>query len=504
MAEKRYVTKSPIALGVALLIAAMMGCNGIDSNPSSGTLDNDGIGGASGVGGTTNPGATDAGSTGGVGGADAGSTHEVIELDPTFGVDGISIVNILDGASTSEGARAVAVMPDDRIVVAGTKRLSSFGVSYGFATLVLEDGTVDTSFGTQGDGIVHAIFGDTTEVSAVAVDDGGRIVLGGWSKSFFAGDAGALTLARYLSDGTPDGSFGNDPIFRGITWVSQPVAIETTSIALQSDGGIVATGAPSESESRYCAVKMSSDGTPDEAFGEGGVLLMDPGFSEDVLISRDPEGLPRFIIGGSVGTLGLDGSLDFALVSLAEDGSPDATWAEDGMAVTDFGDGSPGRSEGLSSLAVAPSGRVLAAGWAQLLPNFSEPFVYAYDFLVAAYDESGVLDESFGDGGSVLIDFGSDSEEAVAILHRPNRNLAVVGRSLPRSTERKVAIAHLKSDGTPVEGGYKTVTEMDGAGLTARAAALDHRGRLIVAGRVRYEGGESDIFVARYVFREVE
>jgi uncharacterized delta-60 repeat protein len=499
---------------VFILLATVLGCDLRDSGSGSGSLGNDGSGGSAGsmgtagAGGTSGPGATGGaggvGSTAGTGGAGGALTQEVVELDPTFGVDGIRIFSILNSPWTSEGARAVAVMPDDRIVVAGTKHLSSFGPSYGFATLLDDDGALDMSFGDDGDGVVHAIFNDNTEVSAIALDGAGRIVIGGWSKSSSPTDPGAFTLARYLADGTLDDSFGNDPTLAGVTRLSEPCAVETTDISVQSDGRIVATGTACESTQRLSAVRVLADGTPDAAFGDNGVLVMDPGYSKEVLISSDALGATRILVGGSVGETGFDGDLDFAIAGLSDDGSPDTTFGDGGMVVTDFGDGSPGRSEGLEALALAPGGRILAAGWAQLLPNFVEPWVYAYDFLVAAYDEGGALDGSFGDGGSTLIDFGSDSEEAVEVLRRPNGNIAVVGRSLPNASERKIAIAHLSPDGVPVEGEHNTLTDLEGAGLTTQGAILDNHGRLLVVGYVVYESGGVDVFVARYVFRALE
>ena len=408
---------------------------------------------------------------------------------------------MLDSSWTSEGARAVAVMPDDRIVVAGTKHLSSFGPSYGFVAVLGDDGGLDTSFGDFGDGHAVAAFDASTELSAMAVDGIGRIVVGGWSTSGFPGDPGDFTVARFLDDGTLDESFGNLGFLPGVARLSDPCTVDTSDLVLQADGRIVATGSACESPERLSAVRLLADGTPDTDFGDNGVLLLDPGYGDEVLISSDDLGATRILVGGSVGDTGFDGNMDFAVSALFDDGSLDPTFGDGGMAVTDFGDGSPGRSEGLAAFADRTNGGFLAAGWAQLLPNFSEPWMFAYDFLVAAYDDAGTLDESFGEGGFAFIDFGDDTEEAVEVLRRENGNIAVVGQSRPKTSERAIAIAHLSPDGTPVEGESQTLTELEGTGLTARAATLDNQGRLLVAGYVVYEKGGVDVFVARYVFK---
>jgi len=75
------------------------------------------------------------------------------------------------------------------------------------------------------------------------------------------------------------------------------------------------------------------------------------------------------------------------------------------VVVTDFGDGTPGRSQSHAALTHRPGGGFIAAGWAQLLPNFFEPWAYAYDSLVAAYDSAGGLDTSCGERGFTFIVF---------------------------------------------------------------------------------------------------
>jgi uncharacterized delta-60 repeat protein len=494
--------------GVFVLLATVVGCDLRDSGSNSGMLGNAGSGGTAGVGGSAGTGGVAGvggmGGTVGAGGAAGAPASHVVELDPTFGDDGIRIFSILDSSWTSEGARAVTVMPDDRIVLAGTKHLSSFGPSYGFVALLDDDGELETSFGDFGDGHAAAAFDANTELSAVTVDDAGRIVVAGWSKSAFSTDSSAFTAARYHDDGTLDDSFGNDPFMPGVARLSGPCAVAASDLVLQADGRIVATGSACESPERLSAVRLLPDGTPDTAFGDGGVLLLDPGYGDEVLISSDGRGATRILVGGSVGDTGFDGNMDFAVSALSDDGALDPGFGEGGMVVTDFGDGSPGRSEGLAALTDGPNGGFLAAGWAQLLPNFSEPWMFAYDFLVAAYDESGAVDESFGDGGFAFIDFGDDTEEAVEVLRRDNGNIVLVGQSRPKASERAIAIAHLGADGTPVEGEYQTVTELEGAGLTARGATFDNHGRLLVVGYVVYEAGGVDVFVARYVFGMVE
>ena len=420
-------------------------------------------------------------------------TH--LSLDPSFGDEGIKILGVFDGAVASDFGQGVAVLRDGRIVIVGKANDPVDDQRHGFVALLDERGDLDPSFGDGG--IVVESFEETTDFHAVTLDEAGRILVTG----FIKWDGGsAFVLAKYLSDGSRDGSFGTDPVFEGLTQVSEPCTVQAYDIAVQSDGAIVATGSACPWTSRFSAVRVLADGTPDPNFGDNGVLIMDPGYSSEVLLTRDASGKRRIVIGGSVGDTGFDGNMDFALVGLAGDGSFDPVFGDGGVVVTDFGDGSPGRSEWLNAFALTPNGTILAGGSIQLLPNFQQPWQTSYDFLLAAYTSDGVLDTSFGDGGSLRMDFGSENEGIREVLVRGNGNVVVVGASGRLQWETRVAIVHLDRYGSPIRGNHRVLTALEGAGFNPMAAALDHRGRLLVVGFIRYEGGGFDIGVARYVF----
>ncbi len=514
-------SRAPNVLLTLLLSSILLfGCElRDDSGSNAGGLGSNGTGGAAGVGGAAGSGAGGAGGeagsggvvgTGGVGGnggmgGEAGASGaEVIQLDSTFGDDGIQVFSVDDGTWGSEGARALAVLPDDRIVVVGTSLDSTFGPSHAFAAMLGSDGALDDSFGAEGSGVVQESFEANTEFSALALDGEGRIVVAGWSKSSSPWDEGAFTIVRYLQDGSRDTAFGNDSTHDGMTRLSEPCAAKGSDVAIQTDGRIVAAGSACSWRSRFSAIRVESDGTPDGGFGDSGVLLLDDGYGDEVLLTRDALGARRILVGGSVGEVGFTGTLDFSICGLTDGGELDESFGDSGSVVTDFGDGTPGRSEGLNAMLVTPSGRIVAAGWAQLESNFFEPWVYSYDVLIAGYDANGTLDTSFGDGGAVMIDFGNDSEDAVEVLRRDNGNLVAVGGSHPFMWDREIAIAHLTEDGQPVESGFKTLAGMEDAGLNAEGAVLDNQGRLLVSGHVSHKSGGVDSFVARFVFTEAQ
>lgn len=431
------------------------------------------------------------------------ATPTVVELDPSFGVSGFRVFSVLDNIGlNSEVSRGLAILPDGRIAVIGESS-EAFFQGYGVIAMFDLDGNLDPSFGDGG--IVVDSFEQDTHFQSIVVDSAGRLVIGGHAQAGQGQPAIAL-VARYLVDGSRDPSFGTDPELIGVTRFDQPCSPQVYEIGLQADGAIVAIGRSGYcADGRITALRVLSDGTPDATFGDQGTLLLEEGHGGQVLIWGDTPDNSRVLFGSTVGPVGFDGAQDFSLEQLTNDGTHDSSFGTLGSVVTDFGDGSPGRSEILRALVRTRTRDILAGGSIQLLPNFEQPWQHAHDFLLAKYDVAGSLDSLFGDEGFVTIDFGHENESMVEVLVRSNANIVVVGVSGGVEWEKRIAIAHLTAAGNPAPGEYKTITADEAAGLGVAGAALDKQGRLVVAGYVRhYDPSGYDYFVARYVFGAIE
>src|SRR5205085_5791618 len=148
-------------------------------------------------------------------------------LDASFGSGGTM-------ESPLSEARAVAIQPNGRIVVAGATSQNRFGVAR-----YLPDGSVDTSFG-GGDGEALVWFkapptGCFGGFNDVVLQPDARILATGVA-------CGEVGVARFLPDGTPDPSFGQNGTVR--TPVSKKGGrAEANAITLQADGRIVVAGA---------------------------------------------------------------------------------------------------------------------------------------------------------------------------------------------------------------------------------------------------------------------
>ena len=158
-------------------------------------------------------------------------------LDPTFGNNGKVLVPSL-GAGLDDQSVTAVMLPDDKILVAGR---SSNGVHFNSVLLRFNaDGTPDLTFGT--DGLVeHDLGGGSEFIRSAALDGQGRLVVGGQLFSDPSETNSDMFVARFLSDGSLDPSFGGTGlIVRDLH--TTPDAEEAHEVLVQPDGKIVLCG----------------------------------------------------------------------------------------------------------------------------------------------------------------------------------------------------------------------------------------------------------------------
>lgn len=141
-----------------------------------------------------------------------------------------------------------------------------------FANSVLLSQTTtvfDYSFG--GDGIVTAAPGPNNDgkSSDILLQPDGKILVAG--KTLQPTSEEDFLLLRYNTNGTPDNTFGTGGVV--ITAVSN-AAEGIGDILLQPDGKILALGYNGMTGST-CIVRYNSDGSLDNTFGTGGIVNWD-------------------------------------------------------------------------------------------------------------------------------------------------------------------------------------------------------------------------------------
>jgi uncharacterized delta-60 repeat protein len=304
-------------------------------------------------------------------------------LDRTFGTGG-KVVAALD--SGGDGAQAIALQPDGKIVTAGSVIHNNFTLAF-ITARFNPDGTLDTTFGTNGS--VETTFGDSeAEGNDVVLQADGKIVVVGFTGAGSYTNNNNIALVRFNPDGTLDQTFGTGGKVVSNTGLA-------TSATLQSDGKLLVGGTDESTRHGFLLARYNSNGTLDTSFGNLGMVTTPIGsgdaFSFGIGLLSDG----RIVLAGYSETTQ---DHDFTVACYTSNGQLDQTFGNGGIVVTDF---SGGTDDIAYALAVQPDNKILVGGQSGLYPTFN--------FGLARYTSTGQLDQTFGTGGKVLTPVAHDS-----------------------------------------------------------------------------------------------
>src|SRR6266851_2729048 len=346
-------------------------------------------------------------------------------LDTTFGTGGTVETDIASGSF--DVANSIAVQADGKILVAGT---SGTEPNNSFAIVRYNpDGTLDTTFNG---GIARTNFADigglgTSVINSIAFQSDGKISAAG---CFISSSTGTweFALARFDSDGTLDTTFGiqfsighftigtgeiltdfNFPL-GGIDHRSQ-----VNSVAIQSDGRIVAAGTETDLEGHgvFALARYYADGTLDPDFQGGGkVVTSFPTFEAEAFsLAIQPDG--KMVVAGHHRASGLF-SRSIALARYDPDGSMDGGFGSGGLVITQFPSSD---SDEAFSLALQPDGKIVVAG------------NNGTNIGLARYNPNGTLDKSFSFDGFATTNTGFGFSPATGVAIQPDGKIVAAGTS---------------------------------------------------------------------------
>ena len=267
-------------------------------------------------------------------------------LDTAFGTGG----RVTTDFGADDEARAVALQSDGKIVVVG---LASISGAYDFAAARYNtDGSLDTTFDT--DGKLTTNMGATDIAHAVAIHHSdGKIVLAGQAGNSFG-------VARYTAAGALDATFDTDG--KQTTSFTDGLPDRAHAMAIQSDGKIVLAGYATNNNGTTTVTTELPDPTTD-----------------------DHE--------------------DFAVARYTTAGALDTTFDTDGKQTTDIGtvagiSGSvAGTSDKANAMAIQRDGKIVLAG---------DVSVVGTGVGLARYTTAGALDTNLSTGfGRTLIGTGN-------------------------------------------------------------------------------------------------
>jgi uncharacterized delta-60 repeat protein len=193
------------------------------------------------------------------------------QLDPTFAGVGIAIVAV-NGAAGVDSGDAIAIQSNGKILIAGGARDGQYGPIEFAAVRLNANGTRDTTFGVNG--VASVPIGPYSIANGIALQSNGKIVLGGTAYTTHI----VFAAARLNANGTIDTSFGTNgattiPAQTAGAWgvVVQPDG--KVALAGQADYNNPAISGAQQ----FMVVRLTASGTPDRTFGSNGTDLIPVG-----------------------------------------------------------------------------------------------------------------------------------------------------------------------------------------------------------------------------------
>lgn len=259
-------------------------------------------------------------------------------LDTTFGTSGKIITDIV--GYYSEVCKSVAIQSDGKILIGGYAKHNSNDSAYLVLIRYNINGTIDSSFGTNGEVMGRSGFGNS-----LLIQNDGKILLGGSSNYNFA-------LTRYNTNGMIDSSFG----INGEVITSVGVSGEANTLGIQVDGKILLGGYAMNITNFYdfALVRYNSNGSLDNSFGVTGVVITPMGAFNSVGYSLGIQSDGKILLAGNAP----NNSNEFALVRYESNGALDISFGLNGKVVTPIGIS----NSHCSSLSIQNDGKILLAG----------------------------------------------------------------------------------------------------------------------------------------------
>ena len=325
---------------------------------------------------------------------------------------------VVTALTTMEDRAQAGVLQPDGKIVAGGGRFTSSGPDFALVRY-LTDGTPDASFGTGG--LVITPMTPPAEVYSMALQPDGKIVAAGtdWTN--------ATVITRYEADGTLDATFGTGGVV--VTTIGPGTGV-TRKVLVQPDGKIVVIGeARIAGNAMFALARFDADGSADGAFGTAGEVLTDLVASSDFALDGllQPDG--RIVASGQA--FGPGGGLK--LVRYESDGTLDATFGIAGVA-------------SLPSFAFAPAVDLQSDGKLVVAGQFNDGS--GYDFLLARFDANGVLDAGFGAAGIVITPVGSQDDYIFDVAVQPSGRIVAAGQIVTGFSTSSYGLVRYLADGT--------------------------------------------------------
>ncbi len=364
----------------------------------------------------------------------------------------------------------------------------------------------DTSFGNP-NGYVDQSLGTTSAASQnrILVQDDGKILSIG--TYFTSSNNNEILIARYLPDGTLDGSYG----YNGI--VQQQIIGSTSAYdaALQSDGKLIIVGTTNISALLFVA-RFTTDGLLDTSTTNGNVPFVSGVGYVTAAVSTPSATNYNAATGVAIdpitGNIFVDGYSQFNsnsyrqvfVYSYMSNGSPNTIF--NGGAVTFPAPSGYTQTTGGAQIAVQSDGSVVVVGAVTATASTAN---IVWQMFTARYLSTGALDTtSFATPNGYTIFPNSTYSYSIGrgIVLQPNGSIVVSANTGTLSAQQPMVARYLNNGNLDTSfahgAGYTVTTIPSSTTANAQTVSLEPSGKIISAGYATFTGSINNILLVRY------
>jgi len=402
-------------------------------------------------------------------------------IDTGFDSDGLAVFLTTDGFFSL----GVFQINNKALVFAGVYKQASGYYSYALGKL-LPNGSRDLSFGLGGIASAPAVSISQYGLTLSMQQDGKYIIGGAMGKDghYLGG------IMRMKSDGSIDLSL-NETGFTTIEMGNTLGKVTSTNITGISTGGMYSAGTYGNGFTIFGFIeKTDENGMPDPTFGDNGRLNIITPFLFDLRkIYIQPDG--KILVAGNATDI-YEGQ-NLCVMRFNANGSPDLSFGVQGKRMWDV---IGNISNELLTIGMQSDGKIIVLGAGM---NFITSGMYMMRLL-----SDGTLDNGFGNGGKVSIDFDINSDEYTAHAQRmviqPDDKVIVVGTK-EEMGNHYVAMRRFYANGEVDPGfnaGAIVLSNINGKDF-ANLVALQSDGKILVSAQTNPPGNRPIIALMRYL-----
>jgi uncharacterized delta-60 repeat protein len=292
--------------------------------------------------------------------------------------------------------------------------------------------------------------------------------------------------------GTPDSAFGTGGVAAGGT------DVRLLGTAVQPDGKVVAVGQSGiQANATLLLERFTAAGSLDPSFGTGGIVRgpVVPGglgtgsLGRSVAIQSDG----KIVVAGKVTNSDASGTDGMLVERFNANGSLDSSFGSHGAATA-----LAAQQADADSVAIQPDGKIIVTGSAEAAGSGGVTPRVA----VARFTAAGALDSSFGTGGASVIDLGAYSVALGAAVQSDGK-IVIVGSQAPGLQVPNALIARLTPSGAldssfGTGGAFAHQYAIGAANSAFNAVAIQPNGRIVAAGAATNGNSGALAVIARF------